>query len=972
MSPSQRLAWAVIISTLFLSFLARAHHDFYGSQQVLGLEQTVLHCEQYPQKQDRDGFLNDLVAQMTVPELVMQLHMMFAENLLGPESNNTYYDFGTRFAPTGGIGVVHDWYPTNKTQYNSLQSYHLSKSRLPVPFLQTGECLHAIGSFRQSTFPQAIGLSASWDEDLVWRVARAIGAEASSIGIHACFSPVLDLGKEPRWGRVQEAWGEDFVLTSSMGVAYASGLSKNGSWSDEDAVVPVMKHFAAHGSSSRGLNGAPSMLHGMRQVMQEMLIPFRDVVQRGGVKGVMMAYSELDEVPSHVHPALYEALAEWGFDGFVIGDDTGMRQLNVQHKVSSSPADTIRQWFNAGGMVQFYDYSVDVYLNSTEALIATNAVALSTLQAHARRVLSVKYDLGLFDNPFIPSDIDSAALTESHIPLTLEAAHKSIVLLENRNSTLPLDPSSQGIQKIALVGPFADTLNFGDYSGTWGGTPQVNASTIRQALSAYLEANASSVRLVSSWGANSWLYNGQYAIPTSYLSPSPINSSLVRPSSISSSGGLLATYYANTNFTDPVFQTIEVPNLSWGLYPPNGLPSNNFSAVWEGNLTVPVDGTVDGWIGVAVYANNTAKLYLDDVLVVTSPLTTSGNILGNIEGLGFSGIVDPSLGPPGGAQWRFKKGKTYKIRIEFQAFNTAAKMENVNSLNAQVELFWNLVDRKDPVEKAARFAKDADVIVMAVGAGWNSDGEGGDRSTLGLSDPQTVLADAMFALGKPVVMILFGGRPFAIPEYYSQAAAVLNVFFPGQSGGQAITDVLFGLYNPGGRIPLSVPYDVGMLPVYYNYKPTDRSNSYLDGPSSPIYSFGYGLSFSTFTQSDFNATSTHGVRSFTAGDNITFHVTVTNDGKLAGSYVAQVYLLGRNVSSITRPVKQLVTFSRVYLESGESRRISMNLEVDRFLPIVNRRYHWELETGDYTFALLDHGGSDADTSVSVTLTCLTK
>jgi beta-glucosidase-like glycosyl hydrolase len=170
-------------------------------------------------------------------------------------------DFATRFSPTAGVGVVHDWYPTNKSQFNSLQQLNMEKSRLKVPFMQTGECLHGVGSFKQSMFPQvpssfssffpsvvsehghfqSIGIAASFDKDLAYSVGRAIGAEARSIGIHACFSPVVDLGKEPRWGRVQEAWGEDFVLTSHMAVAYASGLSKNSTWSDPDAVVPVVK-----------------------------------------------------------------------------------------------------------------------------------------------------------------------------------------------------------------------------------------------------------------------------------------------------------------------------------------------------------------------------------------------------------------------------------------------------------------------------------------------------------------------------------------------------------------------------------------------------------------------------------------------------------------------------------------------------------------------------------------------------------
>lgn len=194
---------------------------------------------------------------------------------------------------------MHDWYPTNKSQYNSVQKLNSEKSRLNIPIMQFGECLHGVGSFKQSMFPQSIGMAASFDTGLVHRIGRAIGAEARSIGIHACLSPVLDLGLEPRWGRVQEGWGEDTILTSHMGVAMTSGLSKNGSISDPDAVISVVKHFAAHGSGQGGINGAPSMLLGTRQVFMDMLRPFKAVVDLGFARGIMMAYSELDAIPSH-------------------------------------------------------------------------------------------------------------------------------------------------------------------------------------------------------------------------------------------------------------------------------------------------------------------------------------------------------------------------------------------------------------------------------------------------------------------------------------------------------------------------------------------------------------------------------------------------------------------------------------------------------------------------------------------------
>ncbi|RDW61408.1 glycoside hydrolase family 3 protein [Coleophoma crateriformis] len=944
-----------VVRWLAASSLLSSTHAFLESQSVF--QESNSYAPRLKDSTAKDSFLDNIVANMTIPELAMQLHLMFAGNIIGPNADNEMFDFATRFAPEAGVGVLHDLYATNSSQYNSLQKLSIEKSRLDVPFLQFGECLHGVGSYKQSMFPQNIGMAASFDTDLVHRVGRAIGSEARSIGIHACLAPVLDLGLEPRWGRVQEAWGEDMLLTSKMGVAMASGMSKNGSWADPDAVAPVVKHFAAHGSLQGGINGAPSMVLGTRQVMENMLRPFKAVMDLGGVRGVMMAYSELDGSPSHINPMLYEALEDWGFDGFVTADDTGIAMLQYRHATAASPGEAIKQWFNAGGMIQYYDYSVDTFLNATIDLVNNGSVAISTLQSHVRKILDVKYDLGLFENPYIPDEIDSQSLTATNVPLTLEAAQKSIVLLENRNQTLPIKPTAQGIRKLALIGPFGDTLNYGDYSGAYGAYPVSKSSTIRQAISEYLKANASGVELVSSWGVNDWYFNAQRNIP-GYLLSTPDGKS----------GGLLGTYYTDTEFKEAIFQKVEAPNRDWGLFPPNGLPSTNFSVIWEGLLTVPVDGEVEGWIGVALSANTTAKLYIDDELVQHTEMSTESYIQSNIPGIGFTAVNSTSA-PAGGTAFTYSPGKVHKIRLEYQVYNLAQKMENSFSLNAEIELFWNLVDQKNPIQKALDIAADADVIILAVGANWDSDGEGGDRATLDLSKNQTELSDAIFALGKPVVMVLQGGRPFAIPEYYAQASAVLNAYFPGQSGGQAISDVLFGVFNPGARIPVSVPRSVGTLPVFYNYKPTARFRVYTDEPWAPVYSFGYGLSYTTFRTSALSISSSSDTTTFSDGDTLFFSVDVTNTGELAGSYLAQVYLLGRR-STTTRPVKQLMAFQRVYLEPGEERTVVMELEVDRYMPVVNLAWQWELEKGEYVFALLEHSGFDADTGINATMVCI--
>jgi hypothetical protein len=634
-----------------------------------------------------------------------------------------------------------------------------------------------------------------------------------------------------------------------------------------------------------------------------------------------------------------------------------MRQLQVGHQVAESPADAIGQYYNAGGMVQYYDYPLYELLNATRGLVANGTVKEELLREKVRKVLSVKYDLGLFENPYIADDVDPHQLTIDHIPLTLESAQKSIVLLENRNRTLPL--SNMSSQTIALIGPFGDILNYGDYSGQYGMAPVANSSTLRQGILNHLQG--ADGKLVSSMGANTWLYNAHYPIPPYHLS---VNGS---------SGGLQATYYADTNFSEPVVQRVETPVGSWGLYPPSGLPSNNFSVIWEGELEPAVDGDVDGWLGVALGANTTAKIYVDGDLHVDVPLTTAGNILSNIPERPYS-IDNGTQAPPGSEPFTFKKGTTYHIRLEYQTWNLYQKIENLGSLNSQVYLFWNLVDRTAPVENSIAIARDADVIVLALGAAWNSDGESGDRATLDFNADQSALATAIFALDKPVVLVLHGGRPFAVPHFYSRAAAVLDANFPGQSGGQALADVLFGAASPGGRLTVSVPVHEGQLPVYYNYKQTAKKKWYVDIESLPYYPFGYGLSYTTFNVSNYRGQTARGSASnFTAADTLVFEADVTNTGDAPGSYVAQVYLLQR-VSAISQPLKQLVAFQRVYVGAGETAVVRMEVEVERYLRMLDRAYEWVVERGTYTFAMLDHGGWDAlwnaEAGGNVTMKCL--
>jgi hypothetical protein len=283
----------------------------------------------------------------------------------------------------------------------------------------------------------------------------------------------------------------------------------------------------------------------------------------------------------------------------------------------------------------------------------------------------------------MPEDIDSHSLTLSHIPLALEAAHKSIVLLENRNSTLPLQLSAQNIQKIAVVGPFADTFNFGSYTGKWGANPTDRASTIRQGLLEHLaKAGLDSIQLVSAWGAKSWNYNVQYPIPGYLLSAN------------GSTGGLHATYYHDTSFQQEAFERVEPPNRDWGLYPPVGLSSTSFGVVWEGELEVPVSSKVHGSIGVSVLSKTIARLYIDGKLVSQAD-GSANTVLREIQSYTYTAEKGRDL-PPGGVDFVFTPGAKHHIRLECEVHPDWPR-PSAAGVHSRVYLWWNLVDRKDSV-----------------------------------------------------------------------------------------------------------------------------------------------------------------------------------------------------------------------------------------------------------------------------------
>jgi beta-glucosidase len=408
--------------------------------------------------------ISDLLERMTLEEKAAQL--------IGPFGlDEGDGQFSLEFARknfSAGISYVNSHHARRKTRQtveflNSLQKFLLEETRLGIPALVLGEGLHGYMAHEATSFPQALGLASAWDPDLHERVFSTVAREMRARGAHYVLSPVLDLARDPRWGRTEETYGEDPYLVSRLGVAAVRGLQGDGFSGDPAHVLATAKHFAAHGQPEGGTNAAPAN-YAERSLREEFFAPFKAVVQEAKIGSVMASYNEINGIPSHVNTWLLQDLLrdEWGFDGIVISDGWGVDDLYRLHFVAAGEADAARQSFSSG---------VDVELGRCFRYLAeaveSGQIPLALLNKAVARVLKVKFQMGLFENPFV--DVDEALRITNcaeHKALALETAHKSIILLKNEGSLLPLDPSKLG--SLAVIGPNAAEVRLGGYSGDPG------------------------------------------------------------------------------------------------------------------------------------------------------------------------------------------------------------------------------------------------------------------------------------------------------------------------------------------------------------------------------------------------------------------------------------------------------------------------------------------------------------------------
>jgi beta-glucosidase len=817
--------------------------------------------------------VRDLIGRMTLEEKFWQLFMIPGD-LDNPANDYSNGVFGLQIstAPraSGASLASHDSVAPSSIarahaeRINAIQRYFAERTRLGIPIIPFEEALHGLTREGATMFPQAIGLAATWDTALVARVAGAIAREARSRGIRQVLSPVVNIASDVRWGRVEETYGEDPVLSSRMGEAFVAQFEKLG-------IVATPKHFVANVGEG-GRDSYPIDLD-ERTLEERFYPPFRAAIDRGQARSVMSAYNSVDGSPATQNRALLtdKLKRDWRFSGFVISDAAATGGATVLHMTEASTATAAQHAFESGLDVVFQS-SFEQHRPYLDAF-RRGLIADTIIDAAVARVLRAKFELGLFEHPFVVPD--SAAYWNGHRDhraLALEAARASIVLLRNERQTLPL---SRALRSVAVIGVDAVEARLGGYSSVGNDKISILAG-IREKLGA-----TAAVRYASGPGR---VATEHVAIPASSLA------------------GIRGEYFDNNRLEGEPRIVRADPQIDfrWTLNSPGrGIPFDWYSVRWTGKLTVPRSGVRR----VGVEGNDGYRLYLDGKLLIDNWTKRSYG----------SRLVDARLAP----------GSTHDLRLEY--FESTG--------NARVKLVWDsgvANDWRAKIDSAVAVAQRSDVAVVVAGA---EEGEFRDRGFLSLPGHQEQLIERIGATGKRVVVVLVGGSAITMSRWLDRVDGVIDAWYPGEVGGRAVADVLFGDYNPAGRLPITFPMSEGQLPLYYNHKPTGRGDDYLDLTGQPLFPFGFGLSYTSFEYSNLKIEST------------SVRCAVRNTGTRPGDEVVQLYL--RDVlASVARPVQELKGFARVHLAPGEEREIAFPITPDD-LRMLDRDMRWVVEPGTF-------------------------
>lgn len=730
-----------------------------------------------------DERVEDLLGRMTLEEKIAQMNM----NGMG-EYRQLPHGAGVVESPFISVQEI-------ARMSSETKRYARENTRLGIPPIQIGECLHGQLAMGATIFPQAIAQGSTWNPALVERMASVIALEASASGVDLALSPLFDLAREPRYGRTEECYGEDPYLVARMGVAFVEGMQGKAEYTRVHGIAPgklmcTAKHFAGYSVPAGGINLAPSSL-GEREMRTLHLYPFEKVVKEANVCAVMPSYNEVDGMPAHSNRWLLTDVlrGEWGFGGYIFTDYGGLSQLHNFHHVAADASEAAVMGINAG--VDLEAARPDAYARLSD-LVKAGKVKEEQIDAAVRRILRAKFMARLFDKPYPdPERLSEVVHRPEHVALALEVAQESAVLLKNDSTLLPLDASK--LKSIAVIGPNADQVQYGDYT--------------------YTRDNRSGVTILQ-------------------------------------------------GLRDRLGSRVQI-NYAKGC-----------------NIT----GSDRSGIAAAVEAASKS-----DVAVVV---------------LGETSVILSGLG------WGVGLGEN---------------------------------EPRDPFVS----------------------GEGYDLTSLDPPGVQRELLQAVCATGKPVVLVMVHGRPWSIDWEKDHVPAILEAWYPGEQGGNAIAGILLGDVNPSGRLNCSVPRSVGHLPVTYDYKPSARGinrepgtpekpgRDYVFSSPAPLFAFGHGLSYTTFEYSDLKIDNNESAKT------VKVSVNVRNTGSRDGKEVVQLYVNDR-VSSVTTPQKMLKGFDKVELKAGEQKTVSFDLPYDE-LALWNASMQRVVEPGEFVVMI---GRSAEDIALS--------
>jgi len=712
----------------------------------------------------------DLLKRMTLEEKVGQMSMSSLS-----EASKSKIAYGVLESPFTNVYDI-------AQQSIAAKKYSREHTRLGIPPIQIGECLHGQLSAGATTFPQAIAQGSTWNPALIEQMGATIAYEASTSGVDEALSPLFDLIRDARYGRVEECFAEDPYLVGQLGSAFVRGMqgdpAKTKTSFAFDKVMCTGKHFAAYSKPIAGINLAPSEL-GERELRSMFLPPFKAAVQEANIAAIMPSYNEIDGIPAHSNEFLLKQILrkEWDFKGYVFSDYGGLSQLYNFHKVAKTASDAALLGIKAG--VDLEASRPDVYGHLIE-LVKAGKVKEAQIDTAVARILTMKFKAVLFEKPLPDTArIKSRLHTEEHIKLSRQIAEESIILLKNEKSLLPLNISK--LKSIAVIGPNANKVQYGDYSFT--------------------RDNLSGVTVLE---------------------------------------------------------------------------------------------------GIKQFAGNSVKVNY-----------AKGCELSGLDKSGFD-----------------------------EAVKTANESDAVVVVLGTTSVVWS-------------------------GVGWNGQapgnepkdpftcGEGYDVTDINPQGVQRELLQAVYKTGKPVILVLVHGRPWSISWEKDNVPAILEAWYPGEKGGSAIANILFGKVNPSGRLNMSVPQSTGHIPVFYNYvnssKGINRQHGTIEKPgqdyvyssTDPLFAFGYGLSYTSFQYDNLKVSKPV----FSKNEQVSVSVDVKNTGVVAGKEVVQLYL-GNKINSVSTPEMSLRRFSKIALAPGEVKTVNFTIN-SKDLAIWNRQMKLVTEPGTF-------------------------